>query len=290
MSETAAIEQAATYLAVFLPQARANELARGAVEEAGSDAERSAVLAAAHRRLTDEVRVTDEVAADVLVEEVGLTPQDAAQVLDVSDQAVLAAVDAARSVAQELGAAAASEPPVRYVFDTEGPEPGPPPELPPDEPAERSTGRRSLTLLVGLLVVIAIVLAVVQASGPTGDGPGADGPDGAGVAGPVRISDVRVTDRVSAEGPGPARGVFAPDDPVVFWFAYEPLEGEAVVELALARDGEQLIAPTFPLPRARTDSHVTLPRVVTEEPGSYRLELRRDGRVLAEAGFQVEAQ
>lgn len=330
MSRSAAVEDARAYLALFLADDRAEELSREAAEEAGPDADRAAVLAAAHRCLTTEVRLTDEVAADVLVEEIGLTPHEAAAVLELPDERVVAAVEEAHTIARELGAAAVAaptarraptppdagpspgepsgtppgessgrSPEVRYVFDTESPGAGTADavpgadavtEVPADESAEAAPRRHVATVVVGLAVVLAVVLAVATSVGGSDGGDTAvDDGEGA-VAGRVTITETRTTDAMGPDGPGSARDVFSPDEAVIFWFAYEPLDGRAVVELALMRDGEELIAPSFPLPQGRTDSHVTMPRVVTEEPGSYRIELRRDGRPLVETGFEVEAQ
>lgn len=300
MSRSAAVEDARAYLALFLAEDRAEELAREAAEEAGPDADRAVVLAAAHRRLSAEVRMTDEVAADVLVEEIGLTPYEAAAVLELPDERVVAAVEEAHTIARELGAdRSGRSPEVRYVFDTEAPGAGTTgpvepaadtiPETPVDEGTEPAPKRRAAAVVVGLAVVLAVVLAVAMSVGGS-DGGDTEVDDDGAVAGPVTITEARTTDAMGPDGPGSARDVFSPTEAVIFWFAYEPLDGEAVVELGLIRDGEQLIAPSFPLPQGRTDSHVTLPRVVTEEPGSYRIELRRDGRPLVEAGFEVEAQ
>lgn len=335
MSRSAAVEDARAYLALFVEEGRAEELSREAAEEAGPDADRTAVLAAAHRRLTAEVRMTVDVAADVLVGEVGLTPHEAAAVLELPDERVVAAVDEAQTIAQELGAApdppqtarretpappdegpppeepsatppgepSGRSPEVRFVFDTEAPDAGTAdtvrsaadttPAAPVEERAEPAPRRRVAAVVVGLAVVLAVVLAVAMSvggsDGGSGGGDTAVDADGA-VASGVTITDARTTDAMGPDGPGPARDVFSPAEAVIFWFAYEPLDGEAVVELVLIRDGEELIAPSFPLPQARTDSHVTLPRVVTEEPGSYRIELRRDGRPLVETGFEVEAE
>lgn len=285
MSDAAATERARAYLAVFLPPDRADELSQQIAAELDRGAETPVVLAAAHRRLGAEVRVADEVAADVLVRDLGMEPEEVAGILGVPAATVLAAVDEARTIEEELGggpAAGAEEEPspsVQYVFDTDAP-PEPEPRAEALVADRERPGRRRgvLAPLVVLLVVAAAVLAVVVASG-----------DGA-TDGEVTITEIRTTGEMGSDGPGPERDLFAPGDQVIVWFAYEPVGEEATVQLVVLRDGTEVISPAFPLPRARTDSHVTLPLVVVEEPGSYRLELRGDERVLAEDGFRVEAQ
>lgn len=183
MSRPAASEHARTYLASFLPAGRAEELARAAAEEAGPDADPSVVLAAAHRHLTHEVRVTDEVAAHVLVEEVGLTPHDAAAVLDLPGEWVVAAVAEARAIAEELGVA------------TTRPGDGRP------EPFRK---RHAATIVVGLAVVVAVVLAVAMSARASDGGDPTVDDDGA-VVGRATITDVRTTDEMGQEGPGSHR-------------------------------------------------------------------------------------
>lgn len=314
MTDTA--DTARAYLATFLPQHRADELAGEIVDDVGPDADRTALVGAAHDRLTAEVRVTDGVAADVLVRELGMTSDEVAGVLGVAPEEVEAAVDEATAVERELdqepGAVRAREhpgaaapptdrspptdpsPPVRYVFDAEA---APAQEEPAQkEPSElidevlggRADGRWIGAVVVGVLVTIALGAAIAMSmTGSAGDD-GTD--DGTTATGEITVTDSRTTDRMGDEGPGPATEVFTPEDRVIFWFSYEPVDGPADVQLVLLRDGEELISPTFPLSRGRTDSHVTVPPVVTEEPGSYRIELRRDGRVLDQTPFRVEAQ
>lgn len=262
MTDTAPIEQARTYLAVFLRPERAELAWRQVVDEVGADADRTVVLGAAHRRLTDEVRVAEEVAADVLVRDLGLTTQEAAEILGLSGDRVEAAVDEAIAIEQELAGQAPSH---GDVAPTDLGRAGP------------SRPRRTLTILVGALATAAIVLAVGLST--TG-----------GTSGQVRVTDIRTAVDVAGSDPGPAQDVFGPDEPVVLWFSYVPLEEEVVVELVLLRDGAELIAPSFPLRTGGTGSHMTLPPVVTDAPGDYRIELRRDGRVLAEADFQVRSE
>ncbi len=311
MTDTA--ETARAYLATFLPQHRADELAREIVDDVGPDADRTALVGAAHDRLTAEVRVTDGVAADVLVRELGMTSDEVAGVLGVAPEDVKAAVDEATAIERELeqqleqepGAVEAREhrgaapptdrsPPVRYVFDAEAapaqdePAQEEPSELTDEVLRGRADGRWIGAVVVGVLVTIALGAAIAMSmTGSAGDD-GAD--DGTTATGEITVTDSRTTDRMGDEGPGPALQVFTPEDRVIFWFSYEPVGGPADVQLVLLRDERELISPTFPLSRGRTDSHVTVPQVVTEEPGSYRIELRSDGRVLDRTLFRVEAQ
>lgn len=306
MTDAAAIELVRAYLGAFLSAERTDELSRQVATGLGEDPDRTAVLAAAHQRLVAEARVADEAAVDVMVRDLGLSVEDAARILDLPRDRVVAVIEEATSIAQELDAtparatgvgadrsgpeADAAEPPaVQYVFDTEAPpEPAPEPTPEPgtalDQDAERVWGPRVLALVVGAVVLVAIVLAVIT-SGGSGSEPRVDAP---GITSEVTITEVRATDRMLDGKPGPAKDVFGPDEQVIVWFAFEPVDGQAMVELVLLRDGDQLMAPTFPLPQTRSDAQVSLPRVVTEDAGRYHVELRRDGRVLAEARFAVE--
>lgn len=308
MTDVAAIELVRAYLAAFLSAERADELSRQVTARLGEDPDRTALLTAAHQRLIAEVRVADEAAVDVMVRDLGVSEEDAARVLDLPRDRVAAVVLEAESIVQELDAAPAratgveadrpgrepdgAEPAaVRHVFDTEAP-PDPTPEPTSgsdtalDQDAGRGWGHRVLALLVGAVVLVAVVLAVITSGGSGGE----PRVDATGVASEVTITEVRTTDRMLDGQPGPAKDVFGPDEHVIFWFAFEPVDGRAMIELVLLRDGDQLIAPTFPLPQTRSDSHVSLPRVVTEDAGRYHVELRRDGRVLAEARFAVQGQ
>lgn len=303
-------ELARTYLASFLSPDRADALTQRALDAAGRDADVVELLSVTHELLVSEVRITDPVAADVLVEDVGLSPSQAARVLAADEDQVQEAVAEARAIADELyrgtAATVGTAPPepqgapepqpgpdpapepraaqsVTYVFDTEQVEPYEPTDTF-EEP--RSPGRmRTLTLIVGALIVTAIAVALLYQGGA---GPQPD-------EGPAPASSISVTSAGTAlpgedGGPGQTQETFTPDDAVVFWFEYEPLDGDAQVELVLSRNGRQLINPEFPLPPHRTGTHVTLPRALTEEPGSYTVRLLRDGETLTERSFDVASQ
>jgi hypothetical protein len=106
---------------------------------------------------------------------------------------------------------------------------------------------------------------------------------------PVRVTDIRLTDRVDAVtgDPGAALGAFAADDTVRLWFSFEAWDLSRPLTVVWLRQEKSVARLTAPLPGAASQMVFPLPDLAAERAGLYRVEVRSDGDVLAAETFEV---
>ena len=106
---------------------------------------------------------------------------------------------------------------------------------------------------------------------------------------PLQITDLRLTDTVDAATGEPAGSThaFGMGEPVHLWLSFEAGDATGSLTAVWFRGDKRVARLKAPLPGAASQMVFPLPEVAVDQPGSYRVEVRSSGDVLAAETFEV---
>lgn len=151
-------------------------------------------------------------------------------------------------------------------------------------------------VVAGLVGFVAFVNLVGEEDASTGAAPSphevsADEPAGAApaVTQPLEVTDVRLTGEIDpATGePGISTQAFAIGEPVQLWLSFDAGDDTAPLTAVWFRGTHAVARLEAPLPDASSQMVFPLPQVAVDRAGSYRVEVRSRGDVLAAETFEV---
>ena len=106
---------------------------------------------------------------------------------------------------------------------------------------------------------------------------------------PFEITDLRLTDAVDAATGEPAGSThtFGMGEPVHLWLSFEVGDASGPLTAVWFRGDRKVARLEAPLPGAASQMVFPLPEVAADQPGSYRVEVRSSGDVVAAESFEV---
>lgn len=124
---------------------------------------------------------------------------------------------------------------------------------------------------------------------PAQSDPAVNAPATASVVTPVQITGLRLTDSVDAVTgePGNPTSEFAVGEPVRLWLSFEAGDQSGPLTAVWFRGDNKVARMTAPLPDTTSQMVFPLPQLAADRPGSYRVEVRSGGDVLAAETFEV---
>ena len=106
---------------------------------------------------------------------------------------------------------------------------------------------------------------------------------------PLEITDIQLTDAVDAATGEPAGSTrnFEMGEQVQLWLSFEAGDDTSDLTAVWFRGDRKVAKLQAPLPGAASQMVFPLPQVAVDQPGSYRVEVRSAGDVIASQSFEV---